>query len=126
MPAATPPTIRWGCRFLSISLNQIPAATKAAEACVTLRSDSVDAHLLYGTMLRLGGGYQDAETELKKALSLAKTPNPDIHWQLALLFNNLNRNKEAADELEAFLKISPEAADKKEIRDLIAKLRTAK
>lgn len=107
-------------------LNQIPAATKAAEACVTLRSDAVDAHLLYGTLLRLGGGYQEAETELKKALSLAKTPVPDIHWQLALLYNKLNRNKEAADQLEAFLKISPDAADKKEIRDLIAKLRIAK
>lgn len=25
---------------------------------------------------------------------------PEIHWQLALLYNKLGRNKEAADELE--------------------------
>ena len=91
-----------------------------------IRADSVEAHVLYGTLLRIGGVFQEAENELRKALSLAKTPNAEVHWQLALLFNRLNRNKEAADELEVFLKIAPEVTDKKEIRDLIAKLRSAK
>ncbi len=112
--------------FAFYQLNQIPAAVKAAEACTVIRADSVEAHVFYGTLLRISGSFAESEKELKKALSIAKKPNSEIHWQLALLFNRLNRNREAADELEVFLKIAPEAADKKEIRDLIAKLRVAK
>jgi hypothetical protein len=40
-----------------------------------------------------------------------------------LLYNKVGRNKEAADELELYLKAQPDARDKKDIQDLIAKLR---
>ena len=46
---------------------------------------------------------------------------------MALLLNRMNRNSEAADELEAYLKVaSPDDADKKAAQDLVAKLRAAK
>ncbi|MGI9036769.1 MAG: tetratricopeptide repeat protein, partial [Pyrinomonadaceae bacterium] len=83
-------------------------------------------HLLYGTLLRLNGDYQEAEKVLLKAKSLAKKPNPEISWQLALLYNKLKRNKEAANELETYLKIYPDSPDKKKVEDLIAKLKASK
>ncbi|HEX8198392.1 MAG TPA: tetratricopeptide repeat protein, partial [Pyrinomonadaceae bacterium] len=47
----------------------------------------------------------------------------EIHWQLALLYNKLGRNQEAAVELESYLKILPNASNKEDIKNLIAKLR---
>ena len=46
------------------------------------------------------------------------------HWQLALLFNQLKRYKEAADHLELFLKVQPESKDAELIKKLIQRLRT--
>jgi len=40
-----------------------------------------------------------------------------------LLFNQLKRYKEAADELEIFLKVQPDARDAELIKKLIQKLR---
>ena len=112
--------------FAFYQLGEIPAAVKAAQACVILNGNSVNTQLLYGTLLRLNDNYPEAEKTLLKASSLAKKPNAEIHWQLALLYNKLKRNEEAAKELETFLKISPDSPDKKKIQDLIAKLRTKK
>ena len=54
---------------------------------------------------------------------MAEAKVPDAHWQLALLFNQLKRFKEAADELELFLKAQPDARDADKIKKLIQQLR---
>ena len=110
--------------YAAFQLNHRPEAMDAARAATILQSNSVNAQLLYGTLLRQDGRYEDAEKALLQAKKLSKdTPVAEVHWQLALLYNRLGRNKEAADELEAYLKIQPDARDKKEIQELIAKLR---
>ena len=110
--------------YAAFQLNHRPEALDAARAATILQSNSLNAQLLYGTLLRLDGGYQEAEKALLQAKKLSKdTPVAEVYWQLALLYNRLGRNKEAADELEVYLKIQPDARDKKEIQDLIGKLR---
>lgn len=110
--------------YAAFQLDHRPEALEAAKAAVTLQANSVNAQLLYGKLLREDGSYQKAEKALLEAKKLSKNhPVPEIHWQLALLYNKLSRNKEAADELEAYLKSQPDARDKKEIQALIAKLR---
>ncbi|HEX8564090.1 MAG TPA: tetratricopeptide repeat protein [Pyrinomonadaceae bacterium] len=107
-------------------LNEVPAALEASKAVTTLAPNYADAQLLHGIVLRMNGSYKDAETTLLKAKSLAKKPNPEIHWQLALVYNKLNRNKEATQELETYLKVSPNSPDKKKVEDLIGKLKNSK
>lgn len=108
-------------------LNQKTEAVEAARAATIIKPNSINAHLLYGTVLRINGNYEQAEQSLLKAKLLAKkNAVAGIHWQLALLYNKLNRNKEAADELEIFLKIQPKSQDAQQIRELIAKLRAEK
>lgn len=110
--------------YAAYKLNQFEEGITAAMAATTLRPNSVNAQLLHGTLLRLEGQYEKAEKTLLAAKSLSKeTPMAEIHWQLALLYNKLGRDKEAADELETYLKIQPDADNKKEIKDLISKLR---
>ena len=68
--------------------------------------------------------YEKAEAALTEAEKLSKNrPVPEVHWQLALLYNKLGRNQEAADQLEIYLKLQPDAADRKGIQDTIARLR---
>jgi tetratricopeptide (TPR) repeat protein len=106
-------------------LKQYPAALEAARAATVLAPASVDAQLLYGTVLRISGSYAEAEATLRKANSLAKEMSAETHWQLSLLYNRLNRNQDTINELEAFLKLVPDSPDKDKIRDMIAKLRSS-
>ncbi len=106
-------------------MKQYPAALKAAKAVTVLAPASVDAQLLYGTILRITGSYTEAETALLKANTLAKKMNPETHWQLSLLYNRLNRNQDTINELEAFLLLVPDSPDKDKIRDMIGKLKTS-
>jgi tetratricopeptide (TPR) repeat protein len=106
-------------------LNHRPEALEAARGAKILRPNSVNAQLLYGTLLRLDEKYEGAEESLLKAKKLAEvSPTPEIHWQLALLYNRTNRNKQAAEELKAYLKLKPDAIDKEEIKKLIVSLQT--
>ena len=109
-------------------IDQFPAAIKAAEASIVLQPDAPGNRLLLGMVLRLNGDLSKAEKVLLTAKSLYKEPNPEVHWQLSLVYNKENRNSEAADELEQYLKAKPDIsdADKQGVRDLIAKLRKSK
>lgn len=110
--------------YAAYQLNHRPEAIEAVRAATILQPNSPSAQLLLGTLLRLDGSYEKSEKSLLQAKNLSKNlPIAEIHWQLALLYNKLNRNKEAADELEFYLKIQPDSGNNKEIKDLIAKLR---
>jgi tetratricopeptide (TPR) repeat protein len=112
--------------YACYELNQRPEATEAARASTILAPASLNAHLLYGTLLRLNSDFPKAEQALLKAKKLDKDKaSPDVHWQLGLLYNRMGRNKEAADELEIYLHAAPDVKNKNEIRDLIAKLRSS-
>lgn len=105
-------------------LNHMTEALEAARGATILQPGSVSAQLLYGTLLRLDRSYGKSEEALLEAKKLSKDkPVADIHWQLALLYNKLGRNEEAAHELERYLSVEPDARDRKEIQSLIEKLR---
>jgi len=113
----------YGLAYAAYQLKHFPEATEAARAATVLAPNSVSAQLLYGTLLRLTSNYPLSEKALLAAEKLSKgTPLPDVHMQLAMLYNHTKRNKEAIAELQLFLKEAPNAPNKKEIQDLIAKL----
>lgn len=107
-------------------LKQYAAALKAANAAVILAPDSADAQQLRGTILRINEKFVEAEKSLLKANSLAQGKNSETHFQLALLYNHLNRNQDAINELEIYLNLEPESPDKIKIQSLIAELKATK
>lgn len=110
--------------YAAYQLGHTPEAVEAARASTVIKPASISAQLLYGTVLRINGNYDKAEKTLIQAKTLSKKPFAQVHWQLALLYNKLGRNREAVEQLETYLKINPDSPDKKEVQDLIAKLRT--
>ena len=67
----------------------------------------------------------DAETQLRRAYELGgKRIPPDVHLHLAQIYSDSKRYREAADELELFLKEAPTARDAESIRNVIKQLRT--
>jgi tetratricopeptide (TPR) repeat protein len=109
-------------------LNQVPAGIKAADAAAILSPQSVSVHLLRGMLYLHNNNTVMAEKALNSANSLAKGTNAEVHWQLALVYNRTKRNQEAANELEAYLKVKQDltATEKENVRDLIQKMRNAK
>ena len=110
--------------YACYQLKHIPEAIEAGRGATILQPNSLNAQLLYGTVLRIGGNYDKAMQSLLQARKLSKnSPIAEVHWQLALLYNRTGKNKEAVEELEAFLKVQPDAPNAKEVRQLIEKLR---
>jgi Tfp pilus assembly protein PilF len=105
-------------------LKQLQPAIESLRRALLLNEKSINANLWLGIALRQTSRPEDAETNLKRANVLAESKLPDAHWQLALLFNQLKRYKEAADELEIFLKLQPDARDAELIKKLIQRLRS--
>jgi tetratricopeptide (TPR) repeat protein len=105
---------------------------KREEALISLSKCSeivptfVGSHLLMGIIYRDLKRSEAAEKSLLKANQLADSKEPDVHWNLALLYYyDFKRYKAAADELETYLKISPNAekAKKDQVRGLIKSIR---
>lgn len=106
-------------------LNEMAAAVKAIDAAVILQSNSPVVRLLQGMILFRNNDVVNAEKALLLSKSFFKDPNPEVHWQLSLVYNRLKRNQDSANELEQYLKIKPDmsTAEKENVRGLIAKLR---
>jgi tetratricopeptide (TPR) repeat protein len=105
------------------NVKQLQPALESFRRAVSLNEKSINANLWLGIALRQTSRLDEAEAYLKRADVLAESKLPEAHWQLALLFNQLKRFKEAADELEKFLKVQPDARDVELIKKLIQRLR---
>ena len=115
----------YGLAYALNSQNKVGRALEAVQKALALNQNSVEAHFLGGAIERRAGNFAASEKQLKKALEMAGDSVPEIHWQLALLYgNNLKRYKEAAEQLETYLKKSPDLKDKETVRRLIEQFRS--
>src|SRR5262245_11828037 len=68
-------------------LKQLQPAIESFRRAVFLNERSINANLWLGITLRQTSRPDEAEAYLRRADQLAEDKMPDIHWQLALLFN---------------------------------------
>jgi tetratricopeptide (TPR) repeat protein len=106
-----------------VGLKRLPEAIESFRQSLLQNPSSVNSVMWLGMSLRRSGQLDEAEAQLKRAKQLSSKPIPQAHWELALLYNHQKRNKEAADELELFLKAQPDSRDAEAIRRLIKQLR---
>lgn len=102
---------------------------KFADAEVQLRdavkkNDSAyTAHLYFGITLIYVKKFEEAETELQKAVTLGREKASQAHYYLGGLYWQTGKNRQAADELEKFLKLEPKAPNADKLRGTIKELR---
>ncbi len=106
------------------------AAISALSQAAVLAPASPQVFYALGKAERANGSFTDAEKHLLQAKKTSRTSVPEIHGELAQLYgNDLKKYKEAADELELYLKASRMDGDqsktiKKKIADLREKAKT--
>lgn len=99
------PTTYYYMGYSLVKLNYTKAALIPLYQALQLAPSSVQVLFALGTAEEGEGKFEDAEKHLLQAKKLSKVGVPDIHWQLAQLYGkNLKKYKEAADELELYLK----------------------
>lgn len=114
----------YGLSYASCALNLSDIAVEAAQNASKIDPTSVSAFLIWGISLRQAKRYSDAEKALLQAKKFSKGQSPDVHWNLALLYNhNLKRFSDAANELEQYLKVRPDDSRAEDIKKLITQLR---
>jgi tetratricopeptide (TPR) repeat protein len=108
-------------------LQKLPEAVESLRRSLRLAPDSPNAalaHFYLGLAYWNSGKPVDAEPHLKKAYQLGgDSIPPDIHMHLAKYYSDNKRYKEAADELEMFIKLAPDARDAEKIKALAKQLR---
>ena len=114
----------FGLGFAQYHLRMNDAAVESFQRAVRLYDKSINGNLWLGIALKKAGKLADAEASLLRANKLASGKVAGVHMRLAEIYSEQKRYREAADELEQFLKAEQEARDAEKIRQLIAQLRT--
>ncbi len=116
--------------YLGYSLHNLgkdynKAAITTLNQAHVLAPASTQVLFALGKVERSGGKYQEAEKHLLQAKKLSKVSVPEIHKELAQLYaDDLKKYKEAADELELYLKVSKlDDASAKQTKKVISSLR---
>lgn len=114
-----------GYAFHNLDKKYNKAAITALTRAHELAPASLQVLIALGKVERDEGKFEAAEQHFLQAKKLTKTPIAEIHKQLAQLYsNNMKKYKEAADELELYLKVSNlEKADQAQTKKVIADLR---
>jgi Flp pilus assembly protein TadD len=103
---------------------------KFAEAETQLRDavkkndQAFTAHLYLGITLIYVKKLQEAESELQRAITLGGTKSGQAHYYLGGLYWQARNYRQAADELEMYLKLEPKAANVEKVKTTIKELRT--
>ncbi len=98
--------------YLGYSLHNLgkeynKAAIRCLNNALILAPSSTQILFVLGKIERSDGKYTDAEKHLLQAKKFSKVAVPEIHKELAQLYaDDLKKYKEAADELELYLKAS--------------------
>lgn len=84
---------------------------------------SAVGHYFLGQALANLGLFEDAEKELLASLKLGNEEMKEAHRILAIIYASRGAKKQAADELEAYLKLAPNAPDAEKLKEKIRQLR---
>jgi Tfp pilus assembly protein PilF len=113
----------FGLGWTQYQLGLNAEAIETLRRATTLYGKSADAHLWLGKALKRGSALDQAEAALKRAKELTNGKVGEVHRQLAGLYIDQKRYREAADELELVLKVEPNVVDAEKIRGLVKQLR---
>lgn len=84
---------------------------------------SAVCHYLLGQALANLGLFDEAEKELVVSLKLGKDKMKEAHRVLAIIYSSRGAKKQAAKELETYLKLAPDTPDAEQLKEMIRRLK---
>lgn len=86
-------------------------------------NQSAVGHYFLGQALANLGLFEEAEKELLASLEFGKEEMKEAHRILAIIYTSRGAKKQAAGELEAYLKLAPDAPDAENLKATIRRLK---
>jgi len=122
LPEAAEPSLNYG--IVLLQRKKFAEAEAQLRDAVTKNGSAFTAHLYFGITLIYVKKYTEAETELQKAVTLGGPKASQAHYYLGGLYWQTGKHRQAANELEQYLKLEPKAANADRVRNTIKELRT--
>ncbi len=122
-PDAFEPTLNRGITLFR--LKRYSEAETVLRSAVKIKPSSAVPHYYLGRALTILERFDEAESELNAALSAGEGQMNEAHRMLANLYLAKGDDRRAAESLEAYLKLVPEAPDAEKLRGVIRTLRAA-
>ena len=113
----------FGLGWTQYQLGMNAQAVVSMERATALNGKAADAFLWLGKAQMRLAAIDKAEAAFKRANELTKGKIPEIHKLLAKIYGDQKRYREAADELELYLRTQSDIKDDAEIQQLIKKFR---
>jgi tetratricopeptide (TPR) repeat protein len=120
-PDAISPLINRG--IANVLMKRYGEAVPMLRKALAKNDQSATGHYFLGQALANLGLFDEAEKELQASVKLGKEEMKEAHRLLAIIYVNKGAKKQAADELEAYLKLAPDAPDAAQLKDKIRQLR---
>jgi tetratricopeptide (TPR) repeat protein len=121
-PDAFTPKLNLGIALLETQ--QLAEAETQLRDAVKRNDSAPTAHMYLGVALTKLRNYPDAEKELRRAIDLAGTQLGLAHYYLGGIYWGRGEYRQAADELETYLRLTPNAQDAERVRGTIKELRS--
>src|SRR5262249_48368973 len=121
-PQAPEPSLTYG--IVLLQQKKFEEAEQQLRDAVKKNAHAFTGHLYLGITLIHFKNYTEAETELRKSVILGGVKASQAHYYLGGLYWQTGSFRQAADELETYLKLEPKAANAERVRNTIRELRT--
>ena len=121
-PDAPEPSLNLG--IVLLNQKKFTEAETQLRTAVKKNEHSFTAHQYFGISLIYVKNYPEAEKELRRAIELGGPKASQAHYYLGGLYWKAGNFRQAADELETYLKLEPKAANADKVRTTVKELRS--
>ena len=121
-PEAPEPSLNYG--IVLLNQKKFTEAETQLRAASKLNGSNFAAHQYFGISLIYVKNYPEAETELRRAIELGGPRAAQAHYYLGGLYWKHGNFRQAADELDTFLKLEPKAPNADKVRTTVKELRS--
>jgi tetratricopeptide (TPR) repeat protein len=120
-PESFPALINRG--IANVMMKRYGEAVPILRKALKKHDKSAVGHYFLGQALANLGLFDEAEKALLASLELGKEEMKEAHRILAIIYTSRGAKKQAADELETYLKLVPDTPDAEKLKEMIRRLK---